>query len=109
MGDTGESCHIVNSDKCLFDKVHISEGLNALNGSMKATMKGKMLVRFIQADGASLERVIENINVCLESKNQLISITQEISQRDQIFNHGTDIGLRYPDRKEFFLSKHQNN
>lgn len=51
-------------------------------------MKGNMLVNFIQAYGASVKPVIENVKVCPESKNLLISIFLKISQRAQIFDHG---------------------
>ena len=61
--DPETSYHIVNSDKGPSDNILISDGDNALNGSVKATMNEKTLVRFIQVDGALIERIIENVKV----------------------------------------------
>ena len=76
-----------------------------MSGKMKAIMKGKMIVELQQADEKTVERMIENVKVCPRMETQLFSITQEISHGAQIFNQGTNLGLKYPDREEFIFDR----
>ena len=105
VGDTGTSCHIVNSENGLFDTSPIDEGVNTMSGRMKATMKGKMIVELQQADGKTVERMLENVKVCPGTETQLFSITQEISRGAKIFNQGTKLGLKYPNGEEFIFDR----
>eukprot|EP01083_Nonionella_stella_P004795 13981_1 len=81
FGDSGASCHIDYEDEDMFDVVYIDEVVGGIGDQLlRATKKGKKRVKIQQADGSSMEKVLNPVKYCAKAKEKLFSITRELSE-----------------------------
>ena len=97
FGDSGASCHIVNSDNSMYEVEHIHESIGGIGSDVKATKKGKLRSLIKQADGTSTVKVLQ-VKYCARANENLFSITQELSKGAKLgSDDSNNITLDYPD------------
>ena len=79
IGDSGASCFITNDPTGIYDAEPINESIEAANGMMKATIKGKKDVIIKQVDGRTtcytLEPGTSQILQASQSKSVFLDIS----------------------------------
>jgi hypothetical protein len=97
FGDSGASCHIVNSDNSMYQVERIHESIGGIGSDVKATKKGKLQSLIKQADGTSTIKVLQ-VKYCARANENLFSITQELSKGAKLGSDDiNNITLDYPD------------
>jgi hypothetical protein len=89
LGNTGASTHMGNNDEDMFDVTVISSPIKIGNGVvLMATKIGKRRVTAIQADGTSLDLILEDYKYVPDLWVNLFSITKALSKGWNIGNKG---------------------
>ena len=95
IADSGASCHMIHSDKGMFDTKNIKDEITIGNGaSVLATKIGKLRATVETIDGEKKNIILTNVkHVPALAPYNLFSITQALTQGCSIGNEGKKIYL----------------
>ena len=96
IGDSGASCHMVNSDINMFDTKIINEDITIGNGeSVQAVKVGKLKIQILEKDGSTKPIILTNVKYIPElGSYNLLSITYALSKGFQLSNSGETMILK---------------
>ena len=99
IGDSGASCHMVNSDEGMFDCTDIDEYITVGNGGkVRATKIGKKKLTLKQKDGTTTSILMKNVKLVPDlAPYNLFSITWALNNGFQLGNKGKIITLKKGD------------
>ena len=86
FGDTACSCTLLNTLEGMYDIEDIYEQIGGVESNIVATKKGKLKCRAVQADGSSTEKVLDPVKYSKQTRDQLLSITNEMSKGAKLGN-----------------------
>ena len=94
LGDTGASTHVIGADDGLFDYEEIDEAVIIGDGKeLKATKIGKLRQTVHQADGSTLDIVLEEVKCVPGLDMPLFGMLKALSQGCKMRNEGTFLTL----------------
>ncbi len=83
----------------------IYEEIGGVRSNIVATKKGKLKCRAVQADGSSTKKVLDPVKYSKQTREQLLSITNEISKVAKLGNdEKNNIRSDYPDGSQIIFN-----
>jgi hypothetical protein len=84
IGDSGASCHFINTDKGMFNFKHIYDKIGVGNGNVAiASKEGSVKLKVYQKNGETCNITLHNVKYIKNLKTNLFSIDQRLEIKQQ--------------------------